>query len=228
MNITKGTLDHLINNLERNSYKDSIFNYETGRKAFLSIKKGNISEWLKSILPNTRLILEPKINGSSIGIQYINGKLNKAIDEYSLDITEKINSIRNIPKSIPIKKRIEIHGVLYNEEINTNKNIKSKLNNNKNKSTIQNEIKFCSFHIFHCKLNQFQTLQELKKLNLEIPENYFTIYTSDIEIYRKCWREGKLFQKYPSRGIVVKINSRKLQKQLGESNLTRYWAYTIY
>tara|TARA_Y100001968_G_scaffold330199_1_gene381370 strand:- start:1202 stop:1888 length:687 start_codon:yes stop_codon:yes gene_type:complete len=228
MNIAKGRLDHLINNLERNSYKDSIFNYEPGRKAFISIKKANVREWLKTFLPNTRLILEPKIRGYSIAIQYIYGKLNKAIDENSLDITEKIISLRNIPKSIPIKNRIEIQGVLYHEEIKTDSNTECKLNNNKNKSTNHNQINFCAFHIFHCKLSQFNTLQELKKLNLEIPENHFTIYTSDIEIYRECWRKGKLFQKYPSCGIVAKINSRKLQKQLGESKVTRNWAYTIY
>ena len=32
-----------------------------------------------------------------------------------------------------------------------------------------------------------------------------------VEIYRKQWSDKKLFTNYPKDGIVVKINSRKLQ-----------------
>ena len=222
MNRDKDKFKHLINNLERISFKDSIFNYEYGRKAFLSLGKENIHEWLERLLPNTRLILEPKIIGSCIGIQYINGKLNKAINETSLDITEKVSSLISVPKRIPVKKRIEILGVLYNDE-----NKKTKLIDIKKASTNLNELNFCAFQIFHCKINQFQALQELKKLNFEIPETQFTKYISDIEFFHKCWKEGKLFQRYPTCGIILKINSVKLQKFLGENNLSRNWAYSI-
>tara|TARA_Y100001968_G_scaffold12787_1_gene10589 strand:+ start:472 stop:792 length:321 start_codon:yes stop_codon:yes gene_type:complete len=98
--------DHLTRNLERISPENSIFNYESGRKAFLSLKQGNIQEWLETLLPNTRIILEPKIIGLGIGIQYINGKLNKAVNENSQDITEMLMTLKNIPKSIPIKHRL--------------------------------------------------------------------------------------------------------------------------
>ena len=94
--------DHLVRNLERISPENSIFNYKSGRKAFLSLGQGNTCEWLEALLPNTRIILEPKIIGSGIGIQYINGNLNKAINEKSEDITNSIWSIKNIPKIIPI------------------------------------------------------------------------------------------------------------------------------
>ena len=116
MKIEKGKFDHLKNNIKKASFKNSIFNYRAGRKAFLSLGKGNIREWLEKLLPNTRLIIEPKIIGLSIGIQYINGTLNKVINENSLDISKEFNSLRSIPKSIPIKERIEIRGVLYDVE----------------------------------------------------------------------------------------------------------------
>ena len=76
-------------------------------------------------------------------------------------------------------------------------------------------------------MNHFQSLQELRHLKFEIPENEFTNFISDIEIYLQFWKEGKLFKSYPTSGIVLKINSRKLQKQLGENNLSMNWAYAI-
>ena len=117
--------NHLIRNLERISPKDSIFNYKSGSKAFVSLGQGNIREWLETLLPNTRIILEPKIIGSIIGLQYINGKLNKAINENNQDITEIVRSLKNIPKSIRIKNRIEIRGVLYDDKNILNKNIET-------------------------------------------------------------------------------------------------------
>ncbi len=219
--------NHLIKNLERVSPESSIFNYKSGRKAFLSLSQGNIREWLESLLPNTRIILEPKIIGSSIGIQYIDGKLNKAINENSDDITDSISSLKNIPKRLPLKNRIEIRGVLYDDQTKSNQNNKIKIIGIQ-KSIQQNKrLRFCAFQIFHCKINQFQALQELKNLNFEIPQTQFTNFISDIEIYLQCWKEGKLFKRYPTNGIVLKINSRKLQKYLGENNLSMHWAYAI-
>ena len=227
MNNKNRSLDHLIRNLERISSKNSIFNFKTGKKAFLSLGQGNYREWLESLLPNTRIILEPKIIGTSIAIQYIDGKLNKSINESCNDITEKIKTLKSIPKSIPIKNKIEIRGVLYKDENRSNEYDEVELIEIHQSHTHLKATRFCAFQIFNCKINQFQALQELENLNFEIPKTQFTNFISDIEIYLQCWKEGKLFNGYPTNGIVLKINSRKLQKCLGENNLSINWAYAI-
>jgi len=219
--------DHLVRNLERIYPENSIFNYKLGRKAFLSIGQGNIREWLETVLPNTRIILEPKIIGSGIAIQYINKKLNKAIDENSQDITEIVRSLKNIPKSLPITNRIEIRGVLYDDQNTSNKNNENQYIEIESFKQQSKNLRFCAFQIFHCNINHFQSLQELKNLNFEIPQTHFTNFISDIEIYLQCWKEGKLFNSYPTSGIVLKINSRKMQKYLGENNQSIHWAYAI-
>ena len=182
---------HLIKNLERVSPQNSIFNYKSGRKAFLSLGQGNIHEWLKTLLPNTRIIIEPKIIGLGIGIQYINGKLNKAINKNSHDITDMVSSLKNIPKCIPVKNRKESRGVLYDHQNTSNKNKKNEFREVQNFKPQLKRYRFCAFQIFHCNINHFQSLQELKHLNFEIPKTQFTNFISDIEIYLQCWREGK-------------------------------------
>ena len=220
-------LDHLIRNLQRISPENSVFNFKSGRKAFLSLGQGNIHEWLDSLLPNTKIIIEPKIIGSVIAIQYLNGKVNKAINENNQDITESVRSLKIIPNSIRINNRIEIRGVLYEEKNTSNKNIETELLEVKNFKPQLTRHRFCAFQIFNCNINHFQSLQELKHLKFEIPQTQFTNFVSEIEIYLQCWKEGKLFKRYPTDGIVLKINSRKLQKYLGENNLTIHWAYAI-
>ena len=219
--------DHLKRNLERISPENSIFNNKPGRKAFLSIGQGNIREWLDTLLPNTRLILEPKIIGSSIAIQYIDGKLKKAINQNSEDITESVRYLKNIPKSLPIKNRIEIRGVLYEDETISIHNIETEFTGIQDFKPQLKRLRFCAFQIYHCNINHFQSLLELKNLNFQIPQTQFTNFISDVEIYLQCWKEGKLFKSYPTSGLVLKINSRKLQKYLGENNLTINWAYAI-
>ncbi len=225
MIIVKGKFDHLINNLERSQFRDSIFNYKSGNKAFLSLSQGNIHEWLKKLLPNTRLIVEPQIIGSSIGIQYLNGKLNKAINNYCIDITKEIKFQENIPNSIPIGKKIEIRGILYNKNNRNNK--QTELTDIQKALNKRNKYNFCAFQIFDCKLNHYQTLQELKNLNFEIPETQLIKFISEVYIYHQCWKHGQLFKSYPTSGIVLKINSRKLQKTLGENNLSINWGYSL-
>ena len=104
MNSDKRRYDHLTFNLKRISSEKSIFNYESGQRAFLSLGKANIYELLDKPLPKTRLILEPRTMGSIIAIQYINGELNKAINVNSEDITYEVKSLGNIPQSLSIKK----------------------------------------------------------------------------------------------------------------------------
>ena len=219
--------DHLIRNLERIYPEKSIFNYKVGRRAFSPLGQGNISKWLETFSPKTRIILEPKIIGSSIGIQYIDGRIMKAINERSEDVTKIIMTQINIPKKLAIKKRIEILGVLYDKENKSNKHTKKESKAvQKNKSNLKN-LKFCAFQIFHCNINHFQSLQELKKLNFEIPQTEFINFITEIDIYLQCWRDGKLFKSYPANGVVLKINSRKLQKYLDEKNISINWAYEI-
>ena len=219
--------NHLTRNLERISPEKSIFNYKSGRKAFLSLGQGSINVWLEKFLPNTRIILEPKIIGSIIGIQYIDGKLNKAINENSEDITESVMSLKNIPKFLSIKNKIEIRGVLYHNKSTSIQNNEIEIIEIQNSKLNIKRLRFCAFQIFHCNINHFQSLQELKHLNFEIPQTQFTNFISDIEIYHQCWKDGKLFNRYPTNGIVLKINSRKLQKYLGENNVSIHWAFAI-
>ena len=142
---------HLSKNLDRIVLNNSIFNYSSGRKAFLSLGKGSHEKWLKNLLPNTRLIIEPKLIGKSIALSYEKGKLEKAINALSNDISEPVKKIKNIPKQIPIKRSIQIRGVLYSP-ISSHKGT-NKLAHLQAKNSEEEKLNFCAFQIFHCKLN---------------------------------------------------------------------------
>ena len=69
--------DKKFDQLERNLLRiDPKSDYFTNKKALPlpSLPKDQISEFLEDLLPDTRLLIEPKIDGVAIAIKYIDGK----------------------------------------------------------------------------------------------------------------------------------------------------------
>ena len=68
-------------------------------KFFLpSLPKNLIGEFLEGFFPRTKLLIEPKIDGCAIALQYKDGKLEKSINREGIDVTNKIIKVQNIPK----------------------------------------------------------------------------------------------------------------------------------
>ena len=138
------------------------------------LSKGDYKSFLSGLLKKTRLCIEPKIKGSSIAIQYIEGKLFKAISKRGIDVTVKIKELRNIPKNIPIKRDFQVRGQLY---IPNQTSEFSRIIVNKyllGEKVIGNKILFCCFQILNGKINQYETLNFLKKCGFSSP-NYYDI-----------------------------------------------------
>ncbi len=192
------------------------------------LSKGDYESFLSGLLKKTRLCIEPKIKGSIIEIQYIEGKLFKAISKKGIDVTVKIKELRNIPKNIPIKKDFQVRGELY---VPNQTSELSRIIVNKyllGEKVIDNKILFCCFQIINGKINQYETLNFLKKCGFSSPNYYTTKFISQVEFYRKEWLKDRIFTNYPNDGIVIKINSRKLQLIREKSFLSfKDWKYAI-
>ena len=72
--ITDAQFDKLEANLYRVNPEANYFTKKT-ILPFPSLPKDRIEEFLEGLLPDTRLIIEPKIDGCAIAIQYIDGEL---------------------------------------------------------------------------------------------------------------------------------------------------------
>jgi len=208
--------DTKFDRLEANLYRvNPKANYFT-KKTILplpSLPKDRIEEFIEGLLPNTRLIIEPKIDGCAIAIQYINGELVKAISRNGKDLTNKLKKVPNIPIKIEIKGLFQVRGELFSPSeyvrpTNSQRQAAAYISAADSRS---DHLSFCSFQIINGRLNQHESMVFLKKLGFTIPEYKSLNFTSQVEIFRKQWTDKKLFTNYPTDGIVVKINSRKLQ-----------------
>ena len=76
--ITDKEFDKLEKNLLRLAPRCDYFNKQNNLD-LPSLPKDQISEFLEGLLPDTRLLIQPKIDGCAVAIKYENGKLEKAI-----------------------------------------------------------------------------------------------------------------------------------------------------
>ena len=209
--ISDAQFDQLENNLKRVNPNSDYF---TNKKALPlpSLPKDQISEFLEGLLPDTRLLIQPKIDGCAVAIKYENGKLEKAISRKGSDITEKIKTIKSIPREINIRSSFVVRGELFTAEEAPSYSQRIASGYLRSKDYQPNpKITFCAFQIINSNCNEYESLIYCRKLGFTIPEIVEANRTSQVETFRQAWKSGKLFSNYPTDGIVVKINSRKLQ-----------------
>ena len=227
--ITDKQFDQLEKNLLR---VDPNCDYFANKKALPlpSLPKDNIEEFLEGLLPDTRLIIEPKIDGCAIALQYQNGILEKCITRKGLDVTSKIKAIPDVPSTVKVQGLFQVRGELFNPSEYARPTYSQRQAGGylRAADSKSDHLSFCSFQIINGRLNQHDSLKYLKKLGFTIPEYKSLNFTSQVEMYRKQWSDKKLFTNYPTDGIVVKINSRKLQL-IREKSIGVYphWAMAI-
>ena len=100
--VSDAVFDKLENNLRRIDPKNDYFNQKL---VLPSLENGRANEFLENLLPDTRLIITPKIDGCAIALQYENGSLIKAISRKGKDVTAAVKTVNNIPTQSTIHVR---------------------------------------------------------------------------------------------------------------------------
>ena len=175
------------------------------------------------------MLIEPKIDGCAIAIKYKDGKFDSAISRKGIDVSRKIEKVQDVPKKINIRSSFVVRGELFakQEAPSYSQRIASGYLRSRDYQP-NSKISFCSFQIINTRTNEYESLIYCRELGFTIPKFVEANRTSQVELYRQAWLNGKLFNEYPTDGIVAKINSRKLQlmreKSLGSYP---YWQMAI-
>ena len=170
-----------------------------------SLEKDSIDEFLKGLLPDTKLLIEPKIDGCAVALQYREGTLEKAISRNGTDVTSKIIKVQDIPNHLPLRGVLQVRGELYSP--NQTPNISQRIASGflRAKEGFSESLSFCAFQIINSTLNQYESKKSLSKLGFTIPQDISCNFTSQVQVFRKKWLEGKLFMKYPTDLSLIHI-----------------------
>ena len=199
--------------------------YFTNRDALPlpSLEKDTIEEFIDGLHKDTDIVVEPKIDGCAVAIEYRDGKIHKAITRKGKDITRKMTNVHSVPLSVPTKDTIQIRGELYTKDVAGNVSQRIAAGYLRSKSFIPNvNLTFSAFQIININMDQFTQLQFLRlSLGFDVPSWSLTEVVH-IEKYRRSWLNKNLYCNTPTDGIVVKINDYKLQQTRPD-----YWQMAI-
>ena len=180
-----------------------------------SLEKDPIEDFMDGLDQDEQIVIEPKIDGCAVAIEYRNGKIQHAITRKGKDITDKMIRIRTVPLTVPTKETIQIRGELYADfgygQIKPGDGAKSQriaAGYLRSKSFDPNlTLKFSGFQIINAKINQWDALDLLRKMGFK-QHNCSLIAVKTFKIDFVHWYKTEL----PTDGIVVKINDYKLQQ----------------
>ncbi len=220
-----------------------------------SYSKNQINKFIKKIQSKyykTKFCCELKIDGIAISLIYKNNNLYKSLTRgngsYGENITKNINYIKSIPKFIKTDKKIkklEIRGELYINKKNFLKiNKKKKFSNSRNlvsgtirqtnnKIIKKRKLSFIAYDIIinnirYIYKTQYESLKQIKKLGFSIEKKTKTLtsFNKIISFYKKINKIRKKI-KFDIDGIIIKINNKKIQENLGNSNKFNKWSIAL-
>ena len=185
------------------------------------------------------LLAEPKIDGISASLKYINGVYVQGISrgdgEYGEEITENLATIKDIPKKLKkiVNGEFIVRGEVYIAKSDF-KNLSNKFANPRNaasgslrqknsRNTSKIPLRFFAygtiFKNHNIEKNQSDFLKKLKEFGFKINSLSRIIKDEkELELNYKDIETKRALLDYDIDGIVYKVNDFKLQKRLG--NLT--------
>ena len=224
--------DKLVNKLHSVNPNHKVFNKPFGGDRLLSLDNCRLDEWYRGIRKNTLLVIEPKIDGVALALVYQSGELQRAYTRSGRDVTRYALEVPDIPLTVPRYGKFTVRGELYafNEYAPKSQRIAAaqlrKIQPN------CHLLSFKAFEILNSQNDHKVNLKELSKLGFDVVPHVEAYTYDEIKQYHNDWLDGKFFQYnyftfLPTDGIVVKVNSRSIQKQLGQSTRCPHWAVAL-
>ena len=216
--------------------EEDLINFEKKIINFLSLKETNIIDYSA----------EPKIDGISASLIYVNGKLTKGLSRgdgaEGEDITKNLKTINDIPLEVVTKnfpREIDIRGEVFIEN-NDFKKINEKFANPRNAAsgslrqkdptiTAKIPLKFIAYTYGYAEEmkidNQSDLLKNLKIWGFKVnPFNKKISGVKNLIQNHKDLEEKRKEIAFDIDGIVYKVNDFNLQKRLGFAANAPRWA----
>ncbi len=195
----------------------------------LGLEKNCFPHWWAKLPVGSTMLVQPKIEGCSIGLRYKYGQLVDAYSRENPEIIEIIRTINTIPLSIDdsLKVEVELEGVLYSPIISS-KFIKHKSTSDSIKPfQTKAPLSFLAFQIFYSKCDELSDLTQLQKWGFEVPITLRTDDPRQVKIWHSQWINNELFSNLPTNGIVAKCNSSSTKDFLGVNSSSPNWALAL-
>ena len=226
---------------------DNTYSQEETAKWYERVKKNLDNK-------NIEFTIEPKVDGVSASLTYINGILitgaTRGDGETGEDITENIKTIKNVPHKLETYNPphlFELRGEVYidksdfeklNKEIlvpcgqkfaNPRNAAAGSLRQKNPQVTTERKLRFFVHSFGKIDEKQFENqsdfLQYCRECGFQLQDNFKICHSlKEITDFIDIMIDKRDLLHYEIDGIVIKVNSLQLQKELGYTNKSPRWA----
>ena len=219
--------DELVNKLHSVNPNHKVFGKPFGGDSLLSLDNCRLEEWYRGKRKNTLLVIEPKIDGVALALVYQSGELQRAYTRSGRDVTRYALEVPDIPLEVPRLGQFTVRGELYAFNEFSPKSQRVAAAQLRKIEPECHWLSFIAFQILNSQNDHKENLSTLVGYGFNIVPYVEANTYDEVKKYHDNWLDGKFFEHLPTDGIVVKVNSRSIQKQLGQSTRCPHWAVAL-
>jgi len=219
--------DELCNKLHSVNPNHKVFGKPFGGDSLLSLDNCRLEEWYRGKRKNTPLVIEPKIDGVALALVYQSGELQRAYTRTGRDVTRYALEVPDIPIEVSRLGQFTVRGELYAFNEFSPKSQRVAAAQLRRIEPECHLLSFVAFQILNSQNNHKENLATLASYDFNIVPYVEANTYDEVKKYHDDWLDSKFFEHLPTDGIVVKINSRSIQKQLGQSKRCPHWAVAL-
>ena len=184
----------------------------------LSLDNQRFEYWYSTLPVATPMIVQPKIDGCSLGLRYVDGQLVHASKRCGSDVRDVALTVPTIPRRIQAAGVYEIHGELHTLDAADPQKSQKAAARALNHHVSNDGLVFTAYRTLGASGNEASSLEFLRKLGFSTPDSLVCTYPQQVKQLHQRWLDGQLFSSYPTDGIVVKVYEHDLQTKMGVSN----------
>lgn len=190
----------------------------------------SFDEWYQALPGSPELVVQPKIDGISIGLRYVDGKLTEAQTRKGRCALKIAKLACNIPHRIKAKGNFEVHGELWGlPESETDERsaqsiaaVAARYGRSEGSGLL-----FDAYRIIGALEDELKSIQDLEGFGFKVPDTLLCTKPAQVRSYYAKWLRHEIFDSWPTDGVVVKVFDQRLQRSLGANNVAPRWALAL-
>ena len=195
-----------------------------GGTALLSLNNELFADWRYRLPAGIAFIVEPKVDGCAVALRYVNGRLAAAWTRSGRSAMPAIDLVESVPRTIKASGIVQVNGELYDVGVEKSQQNAAK---SLNKKPNGDGLAFMAYTLVDAKGDELASLQTMSKWGFIVPDALVCTRDSEVIALHRRWEAGDLFDSLPTDGIVVKILSHDLQRELGVTDRYPCWALAM-
>lgn len=200
-----------------------------------------VAKFCSEVVPNSRFLIQVKLDGVSLSLSYMDGKLVRALTRgdgmVGEDVTHIVSLLPSVPGTLPqpltgeVRGEVVIHKAELHAKFKNTRNSVAGLLNPRTKSpgdAAKYKCRFYAFELLGTEARDSVTaLQVLGGLGFESPMQFICNEVDEVQLHIESFLASRSALPYDIDGVVVKLVDFAARERMGNRSNSPRWAFAF-